>query len=118
MPQQPLIAQILEALLDLGTVMLLIWSGIRWIKQKRQQKRQTRKPRPIASKTYYASVGDKVWYAHLPGNAYEVGSPEYNAQLAGAIRALNERLATEGKRIPENVTIDIVHQINEEYGQQ
>lgn len=82
------------------------------------RKPQARKPQPIPSKTYYAAVGDKVWYAHIPGTAYEVGSPEYNAQLIGALRALSERLEAEGKLIPAQTTADIVRQINEEHGQQ
>jgi hypothetical protein len=83
----------------------MLWTGLR----RAIQKHKARKPRPIASETYYASVGDNVWYAHLPGNACEVGSPEYNAQVAGAIRALNARLATEGKRIPEKTAIEMIH---------
>lgn len=41
---------------------------------------------------------------------YEVGSPEYNAQIVDAIHTLNERLAPEGKRVPERVALDIIRQ--------
>lgn len=41
---------------------------------------------------------------------YEVGSPEYNAQIVGVIHTLNERLASEGKRVPERVALDITRQ--------
>jgi hypothetical protein len=48
---------------------------------------------------------------------YEVGSPEYNAQVISAIHALNEQLAPQGKRIPERAAIDIIHRTVKEYGQ-
>ncbi|MHB8596729.1 MAG: hypothetical protein ACYDER_07960 [Ktedonobacteraceae bacterium] len=41
---------------------------------------------------------------------YAVGSPEYNAQVVAAIRQVNERLAPEGKRVPERTAIDIIRQ--------
>lgn len=39
---------------------------------------------------------------------YEVGSLASNAQSVSAIHALNERLATEGKHIPEKIARNIV----------
>ncbi len=48
---------------------------------------------------------------------YEVGSPEYNAQVVGAIRTLNEQLASQGKRIPEKAAIQIIHLTDGEDGQ-
>ena len=45
---------------------------------------------------------------------YEVGSPEYNAQVVSAIRTLNMQLASQGKRVPERVAIDIIHQVIED----
>lgn len=47
---------------------------------------------------------------------YEVGSPEYNAQIVGALRQVNERLALDGKRVPERVAIDIIQKTNDLYG--
>lgn len=44
---------------------------------------------------------------------YQVGSPEYNAQVVEAIRSLNERLAPQGKRVPERVAIEIIQQVLE-----
>jgi hypothetical protein len=41
---------------------------------------------------------------------YAVGSPEYNAQIVDAIRQVNERLAPEGKHVPERVAMDIILQ--------
>lgn len=41
---------------------------------------------------------------------YEIGSPEYNAQIVGAIRTLNERIAASGRRVPEKTAIDIIRQ--------
>jgi hypothetical protein len=41
---------------------------------------------------------------------YAVGSPEDNARVVQAIRQVNERLAPEGKRVPERVAIDIIRQ--------
>lgn len=40
---------------------------------------------------------------------YEVGSPEYNAQIVAIVQELNARLAPQGKRIPEKTAIDIIH---------
>jgi hypothetical protein len=48
---------------------------------------------------------------------YEVGSPEFNAQIVSAIHALNEQLEPQGKRIPERVAIDIISRTTREYGQ-
>lgn len=41
---------------------------------------------------------------------YAVGSPEYNAQIVDAIRQVNERLASQGKHVPERVAMDIILQ--------
>jgi hypothetical protein len=46
----------------------------------------------------------------LPGRRYEVGSPEHNAQIVDAVRTINERIAAQGKRIPERTAIDIIRQ--------
>jgi hypothetical protein len=42
-----------------------------------------------------------------PG-VYEVGSPEYNAQIIAALRQVNEQLAPQGKRVPERAAIHII----------
>ena len=47
---------------------------------------------------------------------HAVGSPEYNAQVVDMIRQLNERLAKDGKRVPERVAIDIITQVTDQYG--
>jgi hypothetical protein len=47
---------------------------------------------------------------------YEVGSPEFNAQIVSAIHALNDQLEPQGKRIPERVAIDIISRTTREYG--
>jgi hypothetical protein len=74
-----------------------------WLRARKQQQ-------PAEdSKLYYALVGDNIYLAPLPGKAYEVGSPEYHAQVVGMIRALNKQLAGQGKRIPEKAAIDIIH---------
>jgi hypothetical protein len=49
----------------------------------------------------------------LPGRSYEVGSPEYHAQIVAMIHQTNEQLEPQGKRIPERVTIEIIKQIEE-----
>jgi hypothetical protein len=47
---------------------------------------------------------------------YAVGSPEYNAQVISTIHKLNERLAPQGKRVPERAAIDIIQQVTDGYG--
>lgn len=47
---------------------------------------------------------------------HAVGSPEYNAQIVDALRQVNERLAKDGKRVPERAAIDIITQISTHYG--
>lgn len=41
---------------------------------------------------------------------YAVGSPEDNARVVQVIRQVNERLAQDGRRIPERVALDIIRQ--------
>ena len=41
---------------------------------------------------------------------YAIGSPEDNARVVQALRQINERLAQDGRRVPERVAIDIVRQ--------
>lgn len=51
----------------------------------------------------------RQWMKEHPRPAiYEVGSPEYNAQIVGMVRTLNQRLAERGQRLPERTAIDII----------
>jgi hypothetical protein len=98
---------------DIAGAILLIWAFIRLIKRHRQE----RKPQPIPSKTYYAAVGDQVWYAYVPGTAHAIGSPEYHADVIGALKALSERLTSEGQPVPSQIIADVAHQLSKEFGQ-
>lgn len=66
---------------------IFLWTGIRRILLRRQARQRP----PI----------------------HEVGSPEYNAQMVGMIRTLNEQLASQGKRVPERVAMDLLQHIME-----
>lgn len=51
-----------------------------------------------------------------PRPLHAVGSPEYNAQVVAALQQLNERLATQGKRIPERTALEIIQDQEESEG--
>lgn len=52
----------------------------------------------------------KKHYREHPQPTFAVGSPEYNALVIGAIHAVNEQLAPEGKRIPEKIAIGFINE--------
>ena len=81
---------------------------IRYIRARKQKQQQ----RGTQGTIYYAQIGDKVYVAPLPGPAYEVNSPEFNAQVVGMIRELNKRLANKEKHIPVQIIADNVRQIS------
>jgi hypothetical protein len=72
---------------------------------RRHQARKRRQPT-----TYYAQIGNNVYVAPLPGNTYEVGSPEYNAQVTAMLRHLNTRLEKRGVHIPERNIVGLINQ--------
>lgn len=80
--------------LTLATALTALLAGLR-LAQRQRRLRQQRNQQP---------------------QIYEVGSPEYNAQIVGAVRQLNERLAPDGRRIPERVAIEIIEQVTNQYG--
>lgn len=62
----------------------------------------------IYRRRHPALAQEEEWETREP--IYEVGSPEYNAQLNDLLRTLNLQLEPEGKRIPERAVIMIIQQ--------
>lgn len=44
---------------------------------------------------YYAVVGENVWVGYIPSSKHKIGSRQYKAEYARAMRALQKRVEKE-----------------------
>jgi len=89
---QYILGGILAALIGLSIPVTIV----SWLSQRRRDR---------AARAYLAQ--------HPQVKGYAIGSPEYNAQIVAAIRQVNERLAPQGKRVPERVAMEIITHMEE-----
>lgn len=87
-----LLGGILAALIGLSILITIV----SWLSQRRRDK---------AARAYLAQ--------HPQVKGYALGSPQYNAQVVATIRQINERLAPQGKRVPERAAMEIIKQTEE-----